>query len=308
MQLDLSIILVNWNGRELLARALEAVYATVLQANYEVIVVDNASTDGSVELVRERFPQTILVVNEQNVGFGKANNQAAAMASGRYLLLLNTDCFVHEGTVDQLVHFLDQHTQAGAVGPRLRYEDGSLQRSAMSFPTLLTELWTVLGLAQRFPKSPLFGRYLMTHWDLDSIRQVDALMGACLLIRSSIVQELGLFDEQFFMYSEEVDLCYRLHQAGWQCFFLPTVEATHIWGGSARKAAGESFLRLFRSRVQFFRKHYGIGVAATYKGLLFASSSLRVIISPLLFAMRRDQGMLRVYRDYLALLRSVHRF
>jgi GT2 family glycosyltransferase len=306
--LDLSIILVNWNGRELVARALECVYNTVRHARYEVIVVDNASNDGSVTLIRERFPQTILIVNDQNVGFGRANNQAAQIACGRHLLLLNTDCFVYEQTIDAMVRFLDQHPEAGAVGPRLRYEDGSLQRSVMSFPTLLTELWTVLGLAQLFPKSPLFGQYLMTHWDLDSVREVDALMGACLMLRSSVVEQIGLFDEQFFMYSEEVDLCYRLRQAGWKCFFLPDVEAIHIWGGSARKAAGESFLRLFHSRVQFFRKHYGITIAASYKGLLIVSSSMRVLISPLLFALRRDQALLRVFANYLALLRSVHRF
>jgi GT2 family glycosyltransferase len=306
--LDLSIILVNWNGRELLARALKCVYATVRELRYEVLVVDNASSDGSAELVRERFPQATLIVNRENLGFGRANNQAAAEARGRHLLLLNTDCFVHAGAIDELVRFLDAHPAAGAVGPRLRYEDGALQRSVSSFPTLKTELWTALGLAQRFPKSPLFGQYQMTYWDLDDLREVDSLMGACLLLRGAAIEQLGLFDEQFFMYSEEVDLCYRLRQAGWKSYFLPTAEATHIWGGSARKVAGESCLRLFHSRVQFFRKHYGALAASAYKGLLLLSGGLRVLASPLIFALRRDRGALRVFSNYLALLRALPSF
>lgn len=303
--LDLSVIIVSWNVRALLERALDCLYGTVVAASFEVIVVDNGSADGSVGMVRERFPQATLITNGQNLGFGRANNQAAAIARGRHLLLLNPDAFVHPGTVDRLIAFLDSRPNAGAAGPRLLYEDGALQRSATSFPTLLTELWTTLGLDRAFPRHPVFGRYKLTYWAMDDLRPVDSLMGACLLLRREVVAQVGLFDEQFFMYSEEVDLCYRIGRAGWSCYYLPDVSATHIWGGSSRRVPAASFLRLFTSRVQFFRKHYGPQATLAYKAVLLLAASSRALGGPLLFALRRDPAVLSLARNYLALLRAL---
>ena len=304
-EVDLSIIIVSWNVRALLERALDCVYTTIQRSSFEVIVVDNRSDDGSVAMVRERFPAVHLIVNDANVGFGRANNQAAALARGRYLLLLNPDAFVHTGTVDRLVTFMDGQPDAGACGCLLRYADGRLQRSVTSFPTVLTELWTTLGLDRAFPNHPLFGRYKLTYWAMDDLRPVDALMGACLLLRRDVIAQIGLFDEQFFMYSEEIDLCYRVQRAGWKNYFVPDVEATHIWGGSSARVPNASFLRLFRSRVQFFRKHYGTGATLAYKVVLALAALLRVLGGPLLFALRRDPGVLRLYLNYLALLQAV---
>jgi hypothetical protein len=302
---DLSIIVVSWNVRELLEQAIQCVYITVRQTSFELIVVDNNSADGSVAMLRERFPGLTLIANTENAGFGRANNQGAALASGRYLLLLNPDAFVHEGTIDRMVQFMDEHPDAGAAGCRLRYPDGALQRSATSFPTVATELWTSLGLDRAFPGHPLFGRYKLTYWAMNDLRAVDALMGACLILRRELIDRIGLFDEQFFMYSEEVDLCYRIQQAGSAIYFLPAVEATHIWGGSSRLVPQATFLRLFRSRVQFFRKHYGAGVTMRYKAVLVLAALLRVLGAPLLFALRRNPAVLRMYFNYLALLRAV---
>lgn len=304
---DLSIIVVNWNSRELLERALSCVYATVRAASFEVIVVDNSPGDGCAELLRRRFPAARLQTNAENIGFGRANNQGAAMARGRYLLLLNPDAFVHEGAVDRLVAFMDARPDAGAAGPLLRYADGRLQRSASSFPTVWTELWTTLGLDRAFPRSPVFGRYKLTYWAMDDLREVDALMGACLILRRAAVERVGLFDEQFFMYSEEIDLCYRLRAAGWRIYFVPDAEATHIWGGSAKRVPGKTFLRLFHSRVQFFRKHYGEGATRLYKGVLMLAGLTRALGGPLVFAVRRDAETARLYLNYLELLRSVRR-
>jgi GT2 family glycosyltransferase len=302
---DLSIIIVSWNVCALLERALACVYATARAGSFEVIIVDNASEDGSVAMVRERFPEATVIANSENIGFGRANNQGAALARGRYLLLLNPDAFVHAGTLDGLVAFMDAHSDAGAAGPRLRYEDGRLQRSATSFPTLFSELCTALGLDRAFPRHPLFGRYKLSYWDMEDMRPVDSLMGACLILRREVVEQLGLFDEQFFMYSEEVDLCYRIQRAGWRNYFVPAVEATHIWGGSSQRVPTQTFLRLFKSRMQFFRKHYGAGAAARYKAVLVLASALRVLGGPVVFALRRDARVIRLYLNYLALLRSV---
>jgi GT2 family glycosyltransferase len=305
---DLSVIIVSWNVRALLERAIDCVYATVRQCSFELIVVDNNSDDGSVAMLRERFPTLTLVANAENVGFGRANNQGAALARGRYLLLLNPDAFVHAGTVDRMLQFMDEHPDAGAAGCLLRYPDGALQRSVTSFPTVATELWTTLGLDRALPNHPQFGRYKLTYWAMDDLRAVDSLMGACLMLRRELIDRIGLFDEQFFMYSEEVDLCYRIQRAGSRNYFLPDVEATHIWGGSSRLVPQATFLRLFRSRVQFFRKHYGPGVTTLYKAVLVLAALMRVLGAPILFALRRNPAVLRMYGNYLALLRAVATF
>lgn len=302
---DISIIIVTWNVREMLRRALRCIYATVRRASFEVLVVDNASADGSATMVCAEFSQVTLIANRENLGFGRANNQAAALARGRYLLLLNPDAFVHEGAIDEMVAFMDAHPEAGASGCRLRYEDGSLQSSVTAFPTLLTELWTTLGLDRVFSRHPIFGQYMVHHEQLDYVQEVDSLMGAFLMLRRDVIAQVGLFDERFFMYSEEVDLCYRLRRAGWRNYFVPQAEATHVWGGSAWQIQGESFLRIFRSRVQFFRKHYGDWSVLAYKGVLLLAALSRTVIGPLLFTLRRDRDLVRVYLNYLALLRSL---
>ncbi len=303
--IDVSVILVNWNGRELLERALSCLYDTIRASQYQVIVVDNASSDGSAAMVRERFPETILIENRHNAGFARANNQALKYASGRYILLLNTDAFVHEGTVDGMVAFMDAHPDAGSVGCRLYYEDGSLQRSCFAFPTLATELWTALFLDKLLPRSRYFGKYQMTYWDMNETRAVDALLGACMLVRREVVARIGLFDERFFMYSEEVDLCYRLREHGYQNYYLPTVSATHLWGGSSRRMRRESFLRLYESRVKFFRKHYGFVRTRLFKSVLLLSSLMRIVIGSALFAVRRNAAIHETVHNYLALMRIV---
>ncbi|MCS6840213.1 MAG: glycosyltransferase family 2 protein [Roseiflexus sp.] len=307
-QIDVTVILVNWNGSALLERALTALFTTTHTSTCQVVVVDNASSDDSVAMVRRQFPGVTLLVNEENVGFGRANNQALALAEGRYILLLNTDAFVHDGAVDGMVAFMDAHPDAGSVGCRLYYEDGSLQRSCFAFPTLATELWNALFLDKLFPKSRFFGRYQMTYWDMNDIRPVDSLMGACLMVRTDVVKRIGLFDEQFFMYSEEIDLCYRLQQEGFKNYYLPTVSATHLWGGSSRRIRHESFLRLYQSRVKFFRKHYGERTAQWYKAILSLSSLIRVLAGGLINAVHYNPVVHATSRDYMALLRVVWAF
>jgi GT2 family glycosyltransferase len=274
--LDLSIIIINWNTRDLLARCLHAVEATVQYITYETWVVDNASTDESVALLRRDFPQVKLIANTENVGFAKANNQAIQQAAGRYVLLLNSDAFVDPGTLDTMVQFMDAHPQAGMSGCKLLYEDRSLQRSCARFPTLWTETFIALGLDKVFPHSPLFGRYLMTDWDYNDTRPVEVIMGAFMLVRSEVIQQIGMLDEAFFMYSEEVDWCYRCQQAGWPVYFTPDATCVHLWGGSSNQIKTETLLRLYRARVQFFRKHYGRLPTFLYKCVLGLNALIRV--------------------------------
>jgi GT2 family glycosyltransferase len=301
--LDVSIIVVNWNGRGLLARCLQCVEATVKQALYEIIVVDNASTDGSQEMVKRDFPNTRLIENTKNVGFAKANNQGMEIAQGRYLLLLNSDAFVKVGTIDTMVAFMDSHTDAGMGACKLLYEDGTVQPSCSRFPSLETEFYTAVGLEKLFPNSRIFGKYLMRYWDHNDLREVDVILGAFMLVRREVVEQIGKMDENFFMYSEEVDWCYRCKQAGWKIYATPATEAIHIWGGTSQQVKVEMLTHMYRSRVQYFRKHYGRLHALLLKGLLGVNWLARLTMTSLLD--RSAQSRSRDYRRLLEQLASL---
>ncbi len=305
---DVSIIIVNWNTRDLLAKCLRCVEATIHKVSYDVYVVDNASSDGSQDMVRQDFPSVKLIANTDNVGFARANNQAMRVCEGRYVLLLNSDAFVKEGTIDRMVAFMDAHPDAGMVGCKLLYEDESLQRSCAIFPTLATEFYIAVGLDKIFPNSKIFGKYLMTDWNYDDTRVVDVIMGAFMLARADVIQKVGLMDEAFFMYSEEVDWCYRFKEAGWKVYFSPDAEAIHIWGGSSKAVKVETIIRLYRARVQFFRKHYGNLTAFLYKIILVFNSLVRVGPGALYYLTRGNPDSRQKHYAFLQLLRAIPGF
>jgi GT2 family glycosyltransferase len=273
---DVSIIIVNWNTRDLLAKCLRSVESTVQKVSYEIYVVDNASTDGSPGMVRTDFPDVKLIANSENVGFARANNQAVQICEGRYVLLLNSDAFVKENTLDYMVDFMDAHPEAGMAGCKLLYEDGRLQPSCTSFPTLATEFFMALRLDKIFPHSPLFARYLMTYWTFDSLRDVDVIMGAFMLVRDDAIKKIGMLDEHYFMYSEEADWCYQFKKAGWKIYFVPDVETTHIWWGSGRKVRVKMHVNMYASKVYFFRKNYGAVSAVILKFLIGLNCLVRL--------------------------------
>jgi GT2 family glycosyltransferase len=304
--LDLSIIVVNWNGRDFLAKCLQCVEATVKTTRYETIVIDNNSSDGSQDMVRTQFPNVKLIANDDNVGFAAANNQGIQISDARYILLLNSDAFVKENTIDRMTAFMDAHPEAGMSACKLLYEDGRLQLSCATFPTLATELYIALGLDKLFPKSKIFGKYLMTDWDYNTAREVDVVMGAFMFARKSAVDSVGMMDESFFMYSEEVDWCYRFKAAGQKIFFTPEAECVHIWGGSSRAVKVETLIRLYRARVQFFRKHYGRLSAFLYK-IILAFNSLVRIVPGALYYLRSEAGRQKHYA-FRQLLRAVPGF
>ena len=306
--LDLSIIIVNWNGKDLLRKCLQCVEATVKKVSYETYVVDNASTDGSQDVVRQEFPTVKLIANKDNVGFATANNQAMKVAEGRYVLLLNSDAFVDANTLDAVVQFMDEHPEAGMSSCKLLYEDRSLQRSCATFPTLATEFFIALGLDKLFPKSKVFGKYLMTDWDYNTTRQVDVIMGAFMLVRRELITKIGMMDEAFFMYSEEVDWCYRFKTAGAKVFFYPDVTCVHLWGGSSKAVKVESLLRLYRARVQFFRKHYGRLSAFCYKIILGFNALVRVGPGALYYLTRGNPASKQKHFAFRQLLKAIPEF
>nr|TEU11950.1 MAG: glycosyltransferase family 2 protein [Anaerolineales bacterium] len=272
--IDLSIIIVNWNTRDLLAKCLDSIFQTVWTSAYEIIVVDNNSTDGSVNMVHTQYPTVRFIENQQNVGFTQANNQALAVSYGRYVLLLNSDTEVQPGALDALVCFMDAHSTAGAAGGHLLNPDGSFQASHTDFPTLWREflILSSLGRALLRPSYPSYGPEVEK-----GPQRVDYIEGACLLVRREAVEQVGGLDEGFFMYAEEVDWCYRMKQAGWEVWYLPEVRVIHHGGGSSRQRENRMEAELYRSRIRFFRKHYGGGQAIYLKALVYAFTFVKSV-------------------------------
>jgi GT2 family glycosyltransferase len=298
---QLSIVIVNWNTRELLAQCLTSVYAHPPEAPFEVVVVDNTSCDASPRIVREQFPQVHLIENTTNVGFARGTNAGIGRSTGDYVLLLNSDTVVRSGALDALIGCLEAHPRARACGPRLLNGDGSFHASYADFPTLATEVVHQFGLAR-----VVFGGYYPSHDPRDSTttRAVDWVGGACLLIRRDCLKVVGLLDEAFVMYGEEMDWCYRLQRHGWETWYSPDAEVVHFGGGSANQVPVWMYLQLQRGRVRFFRKHYGRVSAISLICLIRAASLLK--IAAVLFAYcaarftRRTGGGAMRWRSYLA--------
>jgi N-acetylglucosaminyl-diphospho-decaprenol L-rhamnosyltransferase len=269
-----SIIIVNWNTRELLAHCLASIYAHPPAGDLEVIVVDNASSDGSAAMIRDAFPQVTLLVNEHNAGFAAANNRGIRQSSGTYVLLLNSDTEVGAGALETLLQFMEANPQAGGAGARLLNPDGSLQHSCSPMPTLLREGMHLFHLDYR-------QRRAMRAWDVATPRPVDVLLGACLLVRREAIEQVGLMDEYYFMYSEEVDYCRRLQEAGWILYWVPQAKVVHYGGQSTRQAATEMFLRLYTAKLRYFRKHDGKRAGQLYKLILVAAALFRLLLLPL---------------------------
>jgi GT2 family glycosyltransferase len=273
--MKLSIIIVSWNTSDLLAKCLASIYSHPPGCQFEVLIVDNNSTDNSVEMVRQQFPQVILFPNKHNIGFAPANNQAIRQSSGQYTLLLNPDTEVHAGTLETLVNFLDENSAVGAVGPLTLNPDSSLQTSCYPLPTLAREFWRLFHLDKFYP----YGSYNMSKWDRNTKRQVDALLGACLMVRKTIMDEIGLLDEDYFIYSEEIDLCYRVQKAGWTLYWVPQAQIIHYGGQSTKQVAAEMFLRLYQGKVLYFQKHYSWLTVQLYKIIIMAASLPRLLMS-----------------------------
>jgi len=273
--MELSVIIVSWNTRELLAQCLESVYANPPTGEFEIIVVDNDSADGSVAMVRERFPQVILIENSENVGFARANNQAIRCSSGEYVLLLNSDAMVLTGVLDALLGFFGTHSQAGALGPMLVNPDGSFQASYARFPTLWSEFSLMSGIARL-----TIGPYAPSPRPLtnEPTRQVDWVAGAAFMVRRTAIDQVGFLDESYAFYSEETDYCWRLHRQRWQVWYIPSVKVIHIGSASSRKRSLESYLLLYESKVRFFRKAYGRRYARRLRFVIKAIAAFRLMI------------------------------
>ncbi|MCL4507643.1 MAG: glycosyltransferase family 2 protein [Chloroflexi bacterium] len=299
----LSIIIVNWNTLDLLIQCLDSIYNAAPEIKLETFVVDNASTDGSVVAVRELYTQVQLIANTENVGFARANNQAISQATGRYILLLNPDTLVIPGALETLFEFMDQRTDAGAVGARILNPDRTLQTSCYPALTLSREFWRLMHLDVVAP----YGIYRMNEWTTDTPRRVDSVLGACLMIRREVISRIGLLDPDYFFTAEEIDLCRRICKGGWHIYWVPRAQIIHYGGQSSKLAPAKSFLHLYHGKVLYFRKQHGALAAMLYKLVLFMTTLLRLLISPLAWLerrSRREQHLILASR-YCQLLRAL---
>jgi GT2 family glycosyltransferase len=250
--MDLSIVIVNWNTKNLLLQCLEAVYQPAGAVEKEVFVVDNGSADGSQTAVRERFPGVTLIENQANLGFAKANNQALGRSRGDYLLLLNPDTRVEAGAIEKLLSFMEGHREAGAAGPQLLHPDGTKQNSIANFPSLATELLNKRFLRWLFPK-----KFPGKERDYRKPLEVDSVIGACMMVRREAMEQVGLLDEDYFLFLEETDWCYRFKKAGWKIYHVPQAKVYHFQGKGVEREKKRARIEYYRSRALFFKKNRG---------------------------------------------------
>lgn len=266
---DLSIITVSWNVRDLLRQCLASIEGSRADLALEVIVVDGASHDGSAEMVREAFPWARLIACTDNVGFPRGNNLGIAAAHGRHILLLNPDTVVLDGALTKMVAYMDKHSDVGALGPRLLNPDGSVQSSRRHFPTFSTAVFESTWLEPYAPQRILNHYYAQ---DLSVVGPVDVdwVTGAALLVPRRVINHVGLLDEGYFMYSEELDWCRRIKDAGWRVVYLPEAGITHHIGKSSEQAVTARHINFQQAKLRYFRKHHGRLPAAALRLLLLS--------------------------------------
>ncbi len=255
--MELSIIIINYNVKEFLQNLIHSLQKALSKITHEIIVVDNASDDGSVEFIRDKFPQIHLIVNKTNVGFSKANNEALKISKGKFILLINPDTIVSEDTINRMIYFLNQNPDAGLAGCKILNPDGSLQLACRrSFPGPWTSFCKVTGLSTLFPKSKLFAKYNLTYLDENSTYEVDAISGSFMMMNREAYEKVGGFDEQFFMYGEDLDLCYRIQKNGYKVYYYPGTQIIHYKGESTKRSSLDETKYFYNAMNLFVKKHF----------------------------------------------------
>jgi GT2 family glycosyltransferase len=299
--IDLSIVILNWNVRDLLERCLASVRSS--RYSLEVIVVDNASSDDSVAMVRDKYPRVTVIANEANRGFTGGNNQGIAAAQGRYVLVLNPDTEIVGEALDRLVEYLEAEPLVGAVGPMLLNPDRSIQPSRRRFPTVLTGFFESTWLQGLAPRGAL-RRYYMEDVPANVVQDVDWVNGACTLFRREVFDRVGVYDEvNFFMYSEELDLCRRIKAAGWRIVYMPGAQVVHYEGKSSEQAVAARYIRFNTSKVRYFRKGHGRVAAGTLRAWLLSQYVWQIGLEAIKYALGHKRELRRqrigVYRQVL---------
>lgn len=305
-RVDLSIIIVSWNVCALLRRCLTSIDAGRGDLSIEVIVVDNASSDDSVQMVRREFPGVTLIASQENLGYTGGNNLGAKGFRGRYLLILNPDTEVVGNALQQMIAYLEVHSTVGAVGPQLLNPDGSVQSSRRRFPGLATAFFNDSPFSWRWlPDNRFVRTYTMVDRPDDEIQPVDWLAGAAIMIRRETWQAVGPFDERFFMYSDEVDWCHRCRDMDWEIHYLPTAQVVHRHRGSVSQVGRVTLVRFHRSRVLYLKKYFGAGWANVVRFFFLMNYACFLVEDVIKWALgRRHEARRQRISDYWSALRS----
>ena len=276
-QMDISFIIVNWNTRELLLNCIRSIKENAESFSSEIIVVDNDSEDDSVQAVRAQFPDVVLIENEKNVGFAKANNIGMSQSTGRYVCLINSDVILIEGCLSSLYSHMEQHEDIGVIAPKILNRDLSLQESCKEFPTIWNSLCRALALDTAFPHSRLFSAQLMRYWRHEEIRPVDILSGCFWTVRRAALTKVGPLDERFFMYAEDKDWCMRFWKSGWPVVYYPPAQAIHLTASSSARDPIRFYVEMTRANLRYWKKHYGWARQLAIRAIMLLHESLRII-------------------------------
>jgi GT2 family glycosyltransferase len=280
---DLSIIIVNYNAKKFLDACLSSLYNTIKQYTYEVIVIDNASCDDSVQFLNKKHPKVKILVNIENIGYAKANNQGIKISRGNFILLLNPDTLVSESSINNMMHYLMKFSDSGIVGPKVMNPGNKLQwDSCGSYLTPLTLFLKESGLEKLFPHNKLLGKRLLRYWDRNSSRNVDWVSGVCLLIKKEILDDIGLLDERFFAYMEDMDICRRANEKKWRVVYLHDTKITHEASSSWQNATKQQLFISIVSEKKYLKKYYGIFGVILFEIAHLIGSSIRLYLHFLL--------------------------
>ena len=278
--MELSVIIVNYNVKHFLEQCLHSVQKAAENIQTEIFVVDNNSVDGSSQLIREKFPNIHFIENKENVGFSKANNQAIRQAKGKYILLLNPDTVVEENTFQKIIHFMNEHPEAGGLGVKMIDGKGNfLPESKRGLPTPWVAFYKMFGISRLFPKSKKFGKYHLSYLSNDEVHEVEILAGAFMFLRKSVLDKIGLLDETFFMYGEDIDLSYRILQGGYKNYYFPETTIIHYKGESTKKGSLNYVKVFYNAMIIFARKHFSGGRAGLFSLLIHLAIYFRAFIS-----------------------------
>ncbi len=277
--MDVSIIIVNWNTRDILGNCLRSIYDQTNEVEYEVVVIDNASSDDSAAMVRAEFPQVVLIENSNNLGFAAANNQGMAIAGGRYVLLLNSDTIVLDGAIQKTISYADDHQDIGVLGCQVWENEREIQKTCFAFPSAWGVILQKMGLRRLFPRSRVFGRIDYGWWDRTSPMDVDVVSGMFMLVRKYAIDQVGLMDEDYFVYAEETDWCFRFKKNGWRCVFAPVARIIHLDGGnkSTDLVKVKMCVQMQKSVLLFFKKHHSVIQYFLARLILTAYTGLRCL-------------------------------
>ena len=291
MNIDVSICIVTYRARDFLRDSLRSIYGTVDALSIEIIVVDNHSEDGTIEMLRQEFPDVHLLVNDHNTGYTYPNNQAIRESSGRYIMLINPDTLVKPNAISELVKFLDEHPEAGIVSPKVLNRDGTLQKQCRRSEARPWDTFCYFsGLSKIFPNDKRFAGYLMTYLSEDIVHEAEAVSGSCMLIRRTVIEQIGGLDENFFAYQEDTDFCRRTRMADWKIFFNPSAQIVHFAGeGGSGVQPFRSIVEWHRSYYLYYRKHFARDYWFVFNGIYYLGMFIKLGISLLANLFRRKK-------------------